>query len=340
MFSLRRADREQLARSDKSVDRRLIGLLRHPHRLIATILIGNESVNVATSAVMAALVESLFPGEGNLKLALVATFFAVSLLLFFGEITPKTIAMKTSNGWARRAARPLWLFGLLVTPIRLVVRALANGLLRPFGLVRGDSTPVALSEDEFKALVDAGSAEGEVDPRERRLIHKVFEFGDKTVADIMLPRDKVLALSYDLPMARLVKEVAARGYSRVPIYQRRLDNVRGILHVKDLAIQASNAARPKPLSEILHEPVFVPRTAPLANLFAVFKRRKTHMALVVNEYGKLAGLVTMEDVLEELFGEIRDERELQKERAVVPVRPGSEPPVDDGDETSTVEQGT
>ena len=121
-----------------------------------------------------------------------------------------------------------------------------------------------LSEEEFRTLVDAGSAQGQVDARERRLIHKVFEFGDKNVGQVMTPREKVFALSYDLPMARLTKEVAARGFSRVPIYQRSLDNVRGILNAKDLVLAAAGQAPARTLSELLHEPLFVPRTTPVA----------------------------------------------------------------------------
>jgi CBS domain containing-hemolysin-like protein len=163
-----------------------------------------------------------------------------------------------------------------------------------------------------KKLVDAGSAQGQVDQRERRLIHRVFEFGDKTVGQIMTPRDKVFALSYDLPMQRLVKEIAARGFSRVPIYQKSLDNVRGILNAKDLVNAAAAQAPTRPLNELLHEPLFVPRTTPVKRLFLTFKQKKVHMAIVVSEYGKVLGLVTMDDLLAQIFGVIRDERaELQ-----------------------------
>jgi putative hemolysin len=313
MFSLRRADREQMLRSGRKVDALVVRLLTRPRRLIATILIGNEAVNVSMSVVMAGLIERMFHGRASeMELALLAIFAALPLLLFFGEITPKTIAYKTSAGWSRKAARPLWLFGILVSPIRVVVRIVADAIVWPFGGSTQRSGPRDLSEDEFKALVDAGNAEGEVDARERRLIHKVFEFGDKTVADAMQPRDKVFALSYELPVTRLIKEIAARGYSRVPIYQKSRDNIRGILYAKDLVIQGTGLSAPRRLAELLHEPLFVVQTTPLERLFRIFKQRRTHLALVVNEYGKLVGVVTMEDLLEELFGEIRDEREQQK----------------------------
>jgi CBS domain containing-hemolysin-like protein len=312
LFSLRRSDREQLARSSDVTDRRILRLVTRPRRLLATLLIGNESVNIAMSAVMAALVDKLYAGASEMDLALMATFFALPLLLFFGEITPKTIAMGSSRGWSRRAARPLAFFAMLVTPVRLVVRFVAELILRPISGAEPWEGTKDISEDEFKALVDAGSAEGEVDAHERRLIHRVFEFGDKTVADAMQPREKVFSLSYGLPVARLIKEVAARGFSRVPIYQRSLDNICGVLYAKDLVLLSAGHSGKTKLSELLHTPYFVPQTSSLEQLFALFKKGKTHMAFVVNEYGRLVGIVTMEDVLEELFGEILDERELQK----------------------------
>jgi len=140
----------------------------------------------------------------------------------------------------------------------------------------------------------------------------VFEFNDKNVGQVMTPRERIFALSYDLPAQRLVREIAARGFSRVPIYQKSLDNVRGILNAKDLVRTAAGAPLGRPLGELLHEPLFVPRTTPVKRLFLTFKQKKVHMAIVVSEYGKVLGLVTMDDLLAQIFGVLRDERaELQ-----------------------------
>ncbi|ACY15093.1 hemolysin family protein [Haliangium ochraceum] len=321
MFSLRRADREHLARSERKADRWVLRLLARPQRLIATLLLGNEAVNVSVSAVLAGMAPMLYPGRDEISLALLTTMTALPILLLIGEITPKTVAIKNASAWARAVSRPLVVFGVLVTPIRSVVLLVADILMRPFGGSTRRGMLRDLSEQEFRNLVDAGSAEGEVDARERRLIHRVFEFGDKTVAQVMEPRDKIFALSYELPLPRLVAEVAARGFSRVPVYQKNLDKIRGVLHAKDLLGSAVRPAERKRLGELLHEPLYVPPRLPLARLFRIFKQRKIHLALVVDEYGKLVGLITMEDLLEELFGEIRDERELQKARALLPGRP-------------------
>jgi putative hemolysin len=330
MFGLRRVDRAQLVRSDRRSDSLIVRLLARPRRLIATILIGNELINVSISATTAGLVGILFAGGSELEMAFIATSVALPLVLFLGEITPKTIAIKTPMPWARGAVQPLMLFYALVTPLRIIVRGIASVILLPFGGDPGKVGPREMSEDEFKALVDVGSAEGALDARERRLIHKVFEFADKTIAQAMQPRRELFALSYELPLARLIREISERGFSRVPIYSGSKDNVIGVLHVKDLVIAGSGLSPKRLLSEMLHEPLFVPPTTPVELMFRIFKQRKTHMALVVNEYGKLIGLVTMEDLLEELFGEIRDERERKKARALAnPLETNPVPRIDE-----------
>jgi putative hemolysin len=332
MFSLRRVDKQLMARSDKGSDRMVLRMLAKPRRLIATLLIGNELVNISISVVVAGVVSSLWPDLSEVQLILVATAAALPLMVGVGEISPKAIAYRTSQGWSRKAVRPLWLFMMLVTPVRMVVHAITSVLMRPFAGTAAGHTAVELSAEEFKALVDAGSAEGQVNPRERRLIHRVFEFGDKTADQVMQPRKRVFALAYDLPTARLIKEIAAGGYSRVPIYHKSLDRILGIIYAKDLVVQGTGLSAPRKLSDMLHEPLFVPRTMRVERVFRIFKQRKTHMAVVVNEYGKTIGLITMEDLLEELFGEIADERERQKasSRGAAP-QTGPVPKVDEGE---------
>jgi putative hemolysin len=310
LFSLRRVDREQLARSESPLDQRILKLLERPRRLIATVLIGNEAFN-SFLAVLALIVVGGFVGprvESMWALAGIALGVSLPLIVLVAEVTSKTLAAKAPLTWARVCVLPLSAFAVVVTPLRLVVNFLAEVLMRPLGDAARTRPVRDLSEQEFKSLVDAGSAQGQVDARERRLIHRVFEFNDKNVGQVMTPRDRIFALSYELSMQRLVREVAARGFSRVPIYQRSLDNVRGILNAKDLVNPATGQATARPLTELLHEPLFVPRTTPVKRLFLTFKQKKVHMAIVVSEYGKVLGLVTMDDLLAQIFGVIRDER--------------------------------
>ncbi|HEY5925136.1 MAG TPA: hemolysin family protein [Kofleriaceae bacterium] len=309
LFSLRRVDREQLARSESMLDQRILKLLERPRRLIATVLIGNEAFN-SFLAVLALIVVGHFTAAKDMSpwaIAAIALGVSLPLIVLVAEVTSKTLAAKAPLTWARVCVLPLSGFAVVVTPLRLIVSFVAEILLRPLGEAARTRPMRDLSEQEFKSLVDAGSAQGQVDARERRLIHRVFEFSDKNVGQVMTPRDRIFALSYDLPTQRLVKEIAGRGFSRVPIYQKSLDNIRGILNAKDLVNSATGAVQ-RPLNELLHEPLFVPRTTPVKRLFLTFKQKKVHMAIVVSEYGKVLGLVTMDDLLSQIFGVIRDER--------------------------------
>jgi CBS domain containing-hemolysin-like protein len=308
LFSLRRVDREQLARSDSRRDRKIIKLLERPRRLIATVLIGHEAFDSFLAVLALAVVIDLGRTHSPWAAAGIAFAVALPLVVLVAEVSAKTLAAKASLGWARACVLPLSLFAVLVTPVRIVVNLIAEVFLRPLGDAARTRPARDLSEQEFRSLVDAGTSQGQVDARERRLIHRVFEFSDKNVGQVMTPRDRIFALSYDLPMQRLIREIAQRGFSRVPIYQKSLDNIRGIVNAKDLVRAATVGGPTKPLGELLHEPLFVPRTTPVKRLFLTFKQKKVHMAIVVSEYGKVLGLVTMDDLLAQIFGVLRDER--------------------------------
>jgi putative hemolysin len=333
LFALRRIDREQMARSSRPVDRQVLALLAQPRKLIATVLIGNETIHATIAAVAVLAVGDAIPAADRLARAAIAVAIALPVVVLLGEVTAKTVALKSPMGWSRATARSLYVLAIVLAPIRWIVHGLADVVLMPLGAAARSRPARDLSEEEFRTLVDAGSAQGQVDARERRIIHRVFEFSDKNVGQVMTPRDKIVALSYDLPMARLIQQVSARGFSRIPIYQKSLDNVRGVLNAKDLVPAMAGQAVPRSLADLLHEPLFVPRTTPIKRLFRVFKQRKVHLAIVVNEYGKVLGLVTMDDLLAQLFGAIRDEREGQQQaasrgrggRTPVPVAPGAAP---------------
>jgi putative hemolysin len=309
LFSLSRLSRERLSRSERSIDRYVAALLRQPRRLIVTILLGNELVNITFSALAAGLTERLVSGWSEVAAVLTSTALTVPLILLFGEVTPKSLALRVAESWARVCARPLGLFALVATPVRLVVTAVAGTVVRLLGGGASPPPPSVLGEAEFKALVDVGSAEGELEAAERRLIHNVFKFGDRTVAEIMTPARNVYSLSYELPLARLCAEVSRNAFSRIPIYRGRRENVVGIVFAKDLVGISTGRLQGRTVKDLLRVPTYVPKTTKCDRLFREFQRKKTHLAMVVDEYGRLVGLVTMEDLLEELFGEIRDEKE-------------------------------
>ncbi|HEY7954559.1 MAG: hemolysin family protein [Polyangia bacterium] len=329
LFSLSRVSREALATREDAGSRRVLALLSNPRRLIVTIILCNELINIGASSLMATMTAAglthFWPGVREAVQAVVATLVMVPLLLLFGEMAPKSLAIRIGESWARAVSLPLRVVMVLITPVRWILSAIAGALVTIIG-GRRPAAAEGLREEEFRALVDVGSEVGELQVAERRLIHNVFEFGDTNVGKVMTPADQVFALPYEMPLGRLVEAVAEERYSRVPIYRtakpkaRRpgepparptevVGDVVGVLLAKDLVGYARGQLEGHTIAELLHPPLFVPRTTKCDRLFREFQRQRTHLALVVDEYGKLAGLVTMEDLLEELFGEIADEKE-------------------------------
>jgi magnesium and cobalt exporter, CNNM family len=306
LFSLSRMQRERMVRSVSSTERYVVALLRDPRRLIATILVGNELVNITFSSVLASIVHGVLPRSSELTLVLVSTCVTVPVMLLFGEITPKTVALRAAEAWAKVAARPIGAFTILVTPIRVVTSGIAGAVVHLLGGGKAPPRDAPIGEAEFRALVDAGGEEGTLEATERRLIHNVFKFGDRTVADVMTPARKVVSLSYDLPITRLVAEVARAGLSRIPIHRGRKEDVIGILYAKDLVGTSLGRLKGRTVKDLLRPPMYVPKTTKCDRLFREFQRKRTHLAMVVDEYGRLVGLVTMEDLLVALFGPLRD----------------------------------
>lgn len=221
------------------------------------------------------------------------------LVLVFCDITPKTFALGFPGLIASVTARPLAVLAELVQP-----------LVQHFTPYEETPRPEPVSETEFKALLRLGENLGEVEPAERAMIHRVFEFGARRVSEVMTPRERIFSVSIDTPPGELVAHVVNGHFSRVPVYRGNPDNVVGVLNAKDLAVRRLEPTPPR-IDRVMRPPFFVPPGKQLGELFDDMKRERVWMALVVDEFGKLLGLVTIEDLLEELFGEIRDEFDLE-----------------------------
>jgi putative hemolysin len=319
-FSLSRA-RVQSLQKESSWGKRVAFLMERPRRLIISILMGNETVNVAASAIFTGAVVLLLD-EGKTWLAPV---LMTPLLMVFGEITPKSVAARFPESFSRALVLPLYWFTKIIFPVRWIFLLIANGVLALFG-VRTQTQSNILMEDEYLTLVEAGLEEGALDATERAYIHNIFEFHDRTVGEITIPRTDMVCWEADLPLSEAIGLVRNAPHSRIPVYEEDRDHVVGILYVKDfLRMSQQNSVDPvqRLTKKMLREPLFVPEGMKLDALFRLLRQKRTHLAIVADEYGGVAGLVTMKDLLEEIFGEIRDEYDADEETAIQPLSDGS-----------------
>jgi putative hemolysin len=294
LFALTRMEhtREQLsAPVREALDR----LMRRPLESLIVAIGLNEASNVFAEC-LATIFFLTWLGPLGAYIAVPVMFISV---LLFCDITPKTFALGFPGGVATIMARPLATLVQIVHPIT-----------RPFVPGEEAPRPEPVSESEFKALLRLGENLGEVEASERAMIHRVFEFAARRVSDVMTPRDRIFMLDINTPPDEIFAQVIHGHFSRVPVYRGNADHIVGVLNAKDLVTRRLEASAPR-IDRIIRPTVFVPPGKPLGELFDEIRRERVWMALVVDEFGKLLGLVTLEDVLEELFGEIRDEFDLE-----------------------------
>ena len=282
-------------------------LLQYPRRLLITIIVGNESVNIMISAVTAAIFIHFLGDDGKW----VAVAVLTPLLLVFGEAVPKTIAKIKPISTSQRVTPFLSAFATAAYPVVRTLEKLSEWMMGPFK-AGGPDGREGLMEDELRVLIDAGHEEGVLEKTHRDLIHRVFELGDTDVEAIMTPRIDMFCLPFSLGMSDMKREILEGGYSRVPVYGTDRDDILGILYAKDLLQGLVGDEKEHTLMSLLRKPYFVPLERRADSLLKDFQIRKIHMAVVVDEYGWVAGLVTMEDILENLFGEIYDERDIRE----------------------------
>jgi putative hemolysin len=302
LFSLGRAS---LSRFDAGspAGKRVARLLRRPRRLLITILIGNLIVNVfATSAATALAIGAL--GEKGVGIA-----FAVMsvVILAFGEIFPKVIAVNQATVVSLVVAYPLSLFHSLFAPLRWPMARFSDVVLE-FVKRRLGAAVRHFSKDEILTALDVGRDAGHFGQFEHELLSNIMEFKDTTVKEIMAPSISVFSLPASMEAEDLLDQVMRSGYSRVPLYGDTMDDIKGFVHIKDLA-RIVREDEGTDVASILMRPYYIPESAKISYLFNELARERLHIALVIDEYGSFVGIVTMEDILEEIVGEIRDEKE-------------------------------
>ena len=284
-------------------------LLSRPRRLIISLLVGNETINVAISSLTSALFISLW-GDAAKWAAIPVVVFVI---LLFGEVIPKTIAVRHPGKIAPAVAAPVERLAEVLSPLLWVIKKFLDSILK-LARVGPESAPPPLTEEDFKNLVEAGQREGALEASEKDFIHRVFQFGDQTVRNVMTARAAVFALPLATKLEEARDALRGRRFSRVPVYRKNPEEIVGVLYAKDLlGVQGQGRkAEEEGLKPFLRKPHFVPLSKKLDDLFRELQRQRIHLAVVVNEYGGMAGIVTMEDLLEELFGEIYDELDLER----------------------------
>jgi len=278
-------------------------LIHKPNNLIATILIGSNIVNIGASALATSLAIALFGAKG----VGIATAAMTFLILVFGEITPKTFAAQNAVGVSTRVARIIELFSIVLAPLIGVLGAITNGLIRLLGGKVSQRGPF-VTEDEIRMLVNAGQEEGLFEEEEREMIDSILEFDDTVAREIMVPRIDMTAADVEDGFDKILNLIIDDGHIRIPIYEHTVDNVIGIIHGKDLLrVIKDGVPGSFDVRKLLRPAYYVPDSRKVRDLLADMRKEQVHMAIVLDEYGGTAGLVTVEDMVEEIIGDIRDE---------------------------------
>jgi len=306
LFSLSLLQRERLRKSGNKRAALIDKLLLRPRRLIVTILMGNDMVNIAASVIATYLFISIFGEHGNWLTIAAMT----PLTLIFAEVIPKTIGVTHNERIAPLIAAPLNTFAKLISPLRWIFIKLTDHFVKLLGIEKHKSSPTIM-EDDFRDMVDLSYKNGELKIVERDLIHNVFEFSDAHVFKVMTPKENMFCLHHDMDAESTIKSVRQNHFSRIPVFKRDIDNITGILYAKDLlkVITKKYRGKSKLLPNICRRPYFIQENKKVDEVFYTMKQQRTHIAICLNEQGKVSGLVTLEDLLEELFGEIYDEHD-------------------------------
>ena len=286
-------------------------------KMLSTILIGNNIVNMAVSALVTTLtidvLGSRFVGAATGLLTLV--------ILLFGEITPKSMAAVHAERFALSYARSIYVLLILLTPVVFVVGKLSGGIIRLFGVdPNAKSSP--LTEHELRTLVNESQKDGVIEREEKQMIYNVFDFGDSTAKDVMIPRVDMTFVEVNCTRQELLDIFREDRHTRFPVYEEDTDNVIGTINIKDLILLPEEEGFS--IRSILREPYFTYEYKATADLMIEMRKASVNLAIVLDEYGTTAGLVTLEDLLEEIVGEIRDEYDEDEKEDLTAIQPGRE----------------
>jgi putative hemolysin len=299
LFSISQTRARHMAKENIRSHQLIKRMKDDPHKLLTTILIGNNVVNVAASAIATSLTIKMF---SNYAVGL-ATGVMTLMILVFGEVIPKSFATRNNILIAKLTIFPIYWMSILFFPIILFLNFI------PRITSKMSKTPSA-TEEELITFVEVVEEQGEIKEEEREMIHNVFELDDTSASEIMTPRADMFVVEVDSPLD--LKTIAESGFTRIPVIEGDSDHVVGILNIKDIFMHQATSETPADVRALMRPPYFVPENKKLDRMLHQFKSRKNHMAIIVDEHGGVSGLITLEDALEELVGEIRDETDKEE----------------------------
>jgi CBS domain containing-hemolysin-like protein len=299
--------RQRQAQGDRRA-RTAYALLNRASELLTTLLAGNTMANVGATVIATSIALSLFGRRGGEWVAFLGTTFIVLIL---AEIAPKTLAARHADRLALAVAGPIHAVMRLFIPLIRVLSIVATALVRPFGAHITPRAPL-VTEEQLRFLVEMGEKEGVLEEEEREMIHSIFEFGDTVVREVMRPRVDIAAVPADATINGALGLMTERGHSRLPVYDGSVDHIVGVVYIRDLIPALRQGRLDQRVTEVQRPPFFVPETKKVDDLFREMQQKKVSMAIVLDEYGGTAGLVTVEDLLEEIVGEIQDEYDLEE----------------------------
>ncbi len=287
----------------------LVKVLDDQPKMLSAILIGNNIVNISASSLMTVLVTDVFGS----RFVGAATGVLTLLVLIFGEITPKTTATLYSESMALKFAKPIYLLMQVLTPVIFIVDILAKGVLKLLH-IDPNKKPEAITEEELRTIVEVSHEEGVIESDEKKMIYNVFDFGDSVARDIMVPRIDMTFIDVNSSFEEVLEIFREEKYTRYPVFEETTDNVIGIVNIKDLILLETEKGFC--LRDHLREPMYTYEFKKTAELMVELRKTLNNIAIVLDEYGATAGLITMEDMLEEIVGEIRDEYDEDEEDLV------------------------
>lgn len=306
LVGIRKSKVVQLFNEGKKGSKALHKLKTNPSWMMSSVNLGNNLVNVGASALATSLAIRLF-GDDGLGIAVgVMTF----LILVFGEITPKTYCNANSTKIALKYAPVLLAFSYVFYPVVKFFEIITKGVVK---LTGSSNTPPPITEEEIKGVIDQGLEEKAIEKEEMELVHGALKFDDTVIRSVMTPRTKMFSLNSKMLLFEALPQINQRGHSRIPIYGDSSDDIVGVIHVRDVLKELERDNKMASLEQISRKAVFASQEKMVSALLKEMKGRKTHMAIVVDEHGGVEGLVTLEDLLEEIVGEIEDETDLTRQ---------------------------